>query len=252
MGDFPMMTDKGTFIINGTERVVVSQLVRSPGVIFQPGERFRLRNLAKHQLGHRHHPPLPRRVDRVRRRAEAGQGRHRRHPRRPQAPPVASSCCCAPSATTRRTRPGFLERFVRHFDFLEGQWEKDRDLAPTQDEALVEIYKRARPGEPPSVESAKAYFRNAFFESRRYDLSPGRSLQAEPQARPRGRRKLRELFGRPSTCSTRPSPTRPVLSPLRGARRHQLPAAPGQAASRATASTTRTTSPTAASARSAS
>ena len=50
MGDFPVMTDKGTFIINGTERVVVSQLVRSPGVIFQPGERFRLRNLAKHQL----------------------------------------------------------------------------------------------------------------------------------------------------------------------------------------------------------
>ena len=50
MGDFPMMTDKGTFVINGTERVVVSQLVRSPGVIFQPGERFRLRNLAKHQL----------------------------------------------------------------------------------------------------------------------------------------------------------------------------------------------------------
>ncbi|MCP3913130.1 MAG: DNA-directed RNA polymerase subunit beta, partial [Actinomycetia bacterium] len=50
MGDFPMMTDKGTFVINGTERVVVSQLVRSPGVIFQPGERFRLRNLTKHQL----------------------------------------------------------------------------------------------------------------------------------------------------------------------------------------------------------
>ena len=67
--------------------------------------------------------------------------------------------------------PGLPRGFVRHFDFLEGQWEKDRDIAPTQDEALVEIYKRARPGEPPSVESAKAYFRNAFFESRRYDLS---------------------------------------------------------------------------------
>ena len=50
MGDFPMMTEKGTFIVNGTERVVVSQLVRSPGVIFEPGERFRLRNLTKHQL----------------------------------------------------------------------------------------------------------------------------------------------------------------------------------------------------------
>jgi DNA-directed RNA polymerase subunit beta len=44
-------------------------------------------------------------------------------------------------------------------------------IAPTQNEALVEIYKRARPGEPPTVESAKAYFRNAFFEGRRYDLS---------------------------------------------------------------------------------
>ncbi|MBU6201761.1 MAG: DNA-directed RNA polymerase subunit beta, partial [Acidobacteria bacterium] len=50
MGDFPKMTEKGTFIINGTERVVVSQLVRSPGVIFEPGERFRLRNLSKHQM----------------------------------------------------------------------------------------------------------------------------------------------------------------------------------------------------------
>ena len=60
---------------------------------------------------------------------------------------------------------------MREFSFLEGQWEKERDLAPTQEEALVEIYKRARPGEPPSVESARAYFRNAFFENRRYDLS---------------------------------------------------------------------------------
>ena len=50
MGDFPKMTEKGTFVINGTERVVVSQLVRSPGVIFEPGERYRLRNLSKHQL----------------------------------------------------------------------------------------------------------------------------------------------------------------------------------------------------------
>ena len=44
------MTEDGTFVINGTERVVVSQLVRSPGVIFQPGERYRLRNLSRNQL----------------------------------------------------------------------------------------------------------------------------------------------------------------------------------------------------------
>ncbi|MCL4117536.1 UNVERIFIED_CONTAM: hypothetical protein GTU68_010451 [Idotea baltica] len=69
--------------------------------------------------------------------------------------------------------PGFLPAFVRHFDFLEGQWEEDQTklLAQTQDEALLEIYKRVRPGEPPSVESARNYFRSAFFESRRYDLS---------------------------------------------------------------------------------
>src|SRR5207302_9489384 len=65
----------------------------------------------------------------------------------------------------------FLSRFVRHFDFLEGQWEKERDLGPTREDALLEIYKRARPGEPPSVESARAYFENAFFNSKRYDLT---------------------------------------------------------------------------------
>ena len=67
--------------------------------------------------------------------------------------------------------PGFLDRFVNYFDFLEGQWEKERPIAPTREEALVEIYKRARPGEPPNVEAARAYFEGAFFENRRYDLS---------------------------------------------------------------------------------
>ncbi len=170
MGDFPMMTEKGTFIINGTERVVVSQLVRSPGVIFEPGERFRLRNLAKHQLvkGTVH----PYRGEWLEFDVEQKPGKD----------------VTAGTRVARKRRmgiftllralgydedhaPGFLERFVAQFDFLEGQWEKERHIAPTQNEALVEIYKRARPGEPPTVESAKAYFRNAFFEGRRYDLS---------------------------------------------------------------------------------
>ena len=110
-------------------------------------------------------------MDRVRRRAEARQGRHRRHPRRPQAPPVDLRPPAGPRLRRGARAPASSSAFVRHFDFLEGQWEKDRELAPTQDEALVEIYKRARPGEPPSVESARAYFDNAFFENRRYDLS---------------------------------------------------------------------------------
>ena len=175
MGDFPMMTDKGTFIVNGTERVVVSQLVRSPGVIFQPGERFRLRNLSKHQLvtGTIH----PYRGEWIEFDVEQKPGKE-------------------PTAGTRVARkrrlsifvllralgydeenfPGFIESFVDHFDFLRDQWDKEvaklgEDEVPTQTDALIEIYKRARPGEPATPDSARTYFQNAFFEPRRYDLS---------------------------------------------------------------------------------
>jgi DNA-directed RNA polymerase subunit beta len=170
MGDFPMMTDKGTFVINGTERVVVSQLVRSPGVIFQPGERFRLRNLSKHQLvtGTIH----PYRGEWIEFDVEQKPGKDvTAGTRVARKRRLSLFLLLRALGYDEENEPGFLDRFVNHFHFLEGQWEKDRELAPTQDEALVEIYKRARPGEPPTVDSAKAYFRNAFFEPRRYDLS---------------------------------------------------------------------------------
>ncbi|MEK7411026.1 MAG: DNA-directed RNA polymerase subunit beta, partial [Actinomycetota bacterium] len=170
MGDFPKMTEKGTFIINGTERVVVSQLVRSPGVIFEPGERYRLRNLSKYQLvkGTIH----PYRGEWLEFDVEQKPGK--------------DVTCGTRVARKRRlgvftilralgydeeNAPGFIDRFVSYFSFLEGQWEKERSVAPTREEALIEIYKRARPGEPPTAESARAYFESAFFENRRYDLS---------------------------------------------------------------------------------
>ena len=81
-----------------------------------------------------------------------------------------------------------------------------------QDEALVEIYKRARPGEPPTVESARAYFRNAFFENRRYDLAASRSVQAEPQARQRGAEAPRAVRPRSTPSWTTPDPDQDVLS----------------------------------------
>src|SRR5204863_1652570 len=143
MGDFPMMTDKGTFIINGTERVVVSQLVRSPGVIFQPGERFRLRNLAKHQLvtGTIH----PYRGEWIEFDVEQKPGKDvTAGTRVARKRRLSLFVLLRALGYDEENAPGFLEAFVRHFDFLEGQWEKDRDLAPTQEEALVEIYKRAR------------------------------------------------------------------------------------------------------------
>ena len=170
MGDFPIMTEKGTFIVNGTERVVVSQLVRSPGVIFEPGERFRLRNLTKHQLvkGTIH----PYRGEWMEFDVEHKPGKDvTAGTRVARKRRLGVFTMLRALGYDEENAPGFLDRFVSHFDFLEGQWDKERDIAPTQDEALVEIYKRARPGEPPTVESAKAYFRNAFFESRRYDLS---------------------------------------------------------------------------------
>ena len=142
----------------------------------------------------------------------------------------------------------FLERFVRHFDFLEGQWEKERELAPTREEALVEIYKRARPGEPPNVESAKAYFENAFFNNKRYDLTRVGRYKLNRKLGPEIE-KLGEILDiRPR--ASRP-PTRACSAPARS-----WPPPPTcctwPTASPATASTTRTTSPTGASARSAS
>ena len=170
MGDFPMMTDRGTFVINGTERVVVSQLVRSPGVIFQPGERYRLRNLAKHQLvtGTIH----PYRGEWIEFDVEQKPGKDvTAGTRVARKRRLSLFVLLRALGYDEENAPGFLQKFVNHFDFLEGQWEKDKELAPTQEEALIEIYKRARPGEPPSAESARNYFKNAFFESRRYDLS---------------------------------------------------------------------------------
>ena len=170
MGDFPMMTGKGTFIINGTERVVVSQLVRSPGVIFQPGERYRLRNLAKYQLvTGTIHPYRGEWIEfdveqKPRKEITAGVrvARKRRLP---------LFTLLRALGYDEENHPGFLERFVEHFDFLAEQWEKQGHLAPTRDASLIEIYKRVRPGDPATAETARSYFENSFFSGRRYDLS---------------------------------------------------------------------------------
>ena len=228
------MTEKGTFIVNGTERVVVSQLVRSPGVIFEPGERYRLRNLTKHQLvkGTIH----PYRGEWMEFDVEQRPGKDvTAGTRVARKRRLGIFTLLRALGYDEENAPGFLDRFVAHFDFLQGQWDKERDVAPTQDEALVEIYKRARPGEPPTVESARAYFRNAFFESRRYDLSRGRPLQAQPQARSRGRqarsRAVRQADSdEPLLDLPDEEPAR--AQPLRGARRRHVHAPPRQAGAR--------------------
>ncbi len=198
MGDFPMMTDKGTFIVNGTERVVVSQLVRSPGVIFQPG-----RDAKTIVTGTIH----PYRGEWIEFDVEAKPGKD----------------ITAGTRVARKRRlslfvllralgyedENLLAKYVRHFDFLEGQWEKERDIAPTREEALLEIYKRARPGEPPSVESARAYFENAFFNSKRYDLTKVGRHKLNKKLGPEIER-IAAILDEPIE---RPDPNQGVLSP---------------------------------------
>ena len=198
MGDFPMMTDRGTFIVNGTERVVVSQLVRSPGVIFQPG-----RDLKTIFTGTIH----PYRGEWIELDIEAKPSKDVTAGAR-----VARKRRLSLFVLLRALGYGdeaFLERFVRHFDFLEGQWEKEKDLAPSREESLLEIYKRARPGEPLSVEAARQYFENAFFNPKRYDLTRVGRYKLNRKLGPEIER-ISELFG---LDLERPAQGQSVLSP---------------------------------------
>ena len=201
MGDFPMMTDKGTFIINGTERVVVSQLVRSPGVIFQPGRDAK--TIATGTI----HPYRGEWIEfdiEQKPGKDVSAGTRVARKRR-----LSLFVLLRALGYDEETQPGFLDRFVRHFDFLEGQWEKERELAPTRDDALVEIYKRARPGEPPQIEAARSYFENAFFNPKRYDLTRVGRYKLNRKLGPEVERDA-ELF---DIDLERPTENRSVLSP---------------------------------------
>ena len=160
MGDFPVMTDRGTFIVNGTERVVVSQLVRSPGAIFAPGKD------AKTLFTGTIHPY----------RGEWIEFDIENKPNRPVNAGTRVARKRRLSLFTLLRALGyeddaFYDRFVSHFDFLGDQWDKEAGTVETKEDAYLEIYKRARPGEPLSAESARQYFENAFFNNKRYDLT---------------------------------------------------------------------------------
>ncbi|HEY7071258.1 MAG TPA: DNA-directed RNA polymerase subunit beta [Acidimicrobiales bacterium] len=210
LGDFPMMTPDGTFVVNGTERVVVSQLVRSPGVLFQAGERYRLRNLAKHQLvkGTIH----PTRGEWIEFDVEHKPGKDvHAGARISRKRRLSVFVLLRAIGFDEASHPGFLDAFVGHFAFLAGQWERDRDLAPTRDEALVEIFRRARPGEHATAEAARNYLETAFFSPRRYDLGRVGRHKLDRKLGPEIER-IVERFG--LTGVERPAPGQPVLSPV--------------------------------------
>jgi DNA-directed RNA polymerase subunit beta len=156
MGDFPMMTSKGTFIINGTERVVVSQLVRSPGVYFDHAvDKTTDKDVYSVKIIPSRGAWLEFDVDK---RDTVGVriDRKRRQP--------VTVLLKALGWTSER----IAARFV-HSETLLATLEKDHTGGP--DEALLDIYRKLRPGEPPTKESAQALLENLFFKVKRYDLA---------------------------------------------------------------------------------
>ncbi|OBI81946.1 DNA-directed RNA polymerase subunit beta [Mycobacterium sp. E740] len=156
MGDFPMMTEKGTFIINGTERVVVSQLVRSPGVYFDESiDKSTEKTLHSVKVIPGRGAWLEFDVDK---RDTVGVriDRKRRQP-----------------VTVLLKALGWSnEQITERFGFSEIMMSTlEKDNTAGTDEALLDIYRKLRPGEPPTKESAQTLLENLFFKEKRYDLA---------------------------------------------------------------------------------
>ena len=159
MGDFPMMTDKGTFIINGTERVVVSQLVRSPGVYFDTD---------------------------IDKKSETDIYMCKVIPTRGSWIEIETDKRDVAYVRIDRRRKFLLTIFLKAVGFgnnedllaIFGSYDKrncikntlEKDFTETEEEALIEIYKKLRPGEPPTVESSRNLMNSLFFNPKRYDF----------------------------------------------------------------------------------
>ena len=156
MGDFPMMTEKGTFIINGTERVVVSQLVRSPGVYFDESiDKSTEKTLHSSKVIPGRGAWLEFDVDK---RDTVGV----RIDRKRRQPITVLLKALGWSAEQIRERFGFSEIMMATLE---------KDNTAGTDEALLDIYRKLRPGEPPTKESAQTLLENLFFKEKRYDLA---------------------------------------------------------------------------------
>ncbi|MFI7222680.1 DNA-directed RNA polymerase subunit beta [Nonomuraea angiospora] len=156
MGDFPLMTPKGTFIINGTERVVVSQLVRSPGVYF---ERNVDKTSDKDLFGCKVIPSRGAWLEfEIDKRDSVGVRIDRK---RKQAVTVLLKAL-------GWTSEQILEKFGQ-YESMRATLEKDHTAG--QDDALLDIYRKLRPGEPPTKESAQTLLENLYFNPKRYDLA---------------------------------------------------------------------------------
>ncbi|MSO41991.1 MAG: DNA-directed RNA polymerase subunit beta [Solirubrobacterales bacterium] len=157
MGDFPWMTDRGTFIINGTERVVVTQLVRSPGAyVMEPKDREKQVFIAN---------LMPARGSWLELEIDKKGRVYVRIDRKRKLP-----------VTVLLRAMGYVEdeKLLEMFDnsvYIRQTIASDTDATKTDEGALIELFKKQRPGEPPSVDAAKTLLEQLFFDPKRYDLT---------------------------------------------------------------------------------
>ncbi|WP_373479834.1 DNA-directed RNA polymerase subunit beta [Geminocystis sp.] len=154
IGDLPLMTDRGTFLINGAERVIVNQIVRSPGVYFKSElDKNGKRTYSASVIPNRgawlkfetdKHGVVWVRIDKTRK--------------------ISAQVLLKAMGLSDRE---ILDR-LRHPDFYQKTLEKEGN--PTTDEALMELYRKLRPGEPPTVSGGQALLETRFFDPKRYDL----------------------------------------------------------------------------------
>jgi len=157
MGDFPWMTDRGTFVINGTERVVVTQLVRSPGAyLMEPKDREKQVFIAN---------LMPARGSWLELEIDKKGKTFVRIDRKRKLP-----------ITVLLRAMGYAsdEEILNLFDnslYIRNTVEADPEVTRTEEGALIELFRKQRPGEPPSVDAAKGLLNQLFFDPKRYDLT---------------------------------------------------------------------------------
>jgi DNA-directed RNA polymerase subunit beta len=157
MGDFPWMTERGTFVINGTERVVVTQLVRSPGAyLMEPKDREKQVFIAN--LMPARGSWLELEIDK--------KGKVFVRIDRKRKLPVTVLLRAMGYATDEE-----ILRLFESSHYIRNTIEADTEQTRTEEGALIELFKKQRPGEPPSVENAKALLNQLFFDPKRYDLT---------------------------------------------------------------------------------
>ncbi|MDR2931937.1 MAG: DNA-directed RNA polymerase subunit beta, partial [Oscillospiraceae bacterium] len=156
MGDFPLMTDSGTFIINGAERVIVSQLVRSPGVYYSLSRDKAGKELFSSTV-------IPNRGAWLEYETDSNDIFHVRIDKNRKLPVTTFVRALGLGSNEE------IEAFFGQDILIQSTLEKD--ATKNIEEALLEVYRKLRPGEPPTVDSAQTHIDNLFFDPRRYDLS---------------------------------------------------------------------------------